>query len=151
MRYVALLVVVVAGCKPESPPTATATVVPAASPDRLPAGVNAVQNEMRLLHEAMRDTVSALALGTLSTIPERLQAVHRARDLTEHAIETGGYTLPKNGTQLGAFETLDTSFHIELERLDTAAGANDPAATATAFGIVMGRCEGCHAQFRPMK
>ncbi len=151
MKYVALLFAVVVGCKPDPSPSPTATAVPAASPDRLPPGVNAVQNEMRLLHEAMRDTVSALALGTLSTIPERLHAVHRARDLTEHAIETGAYTLPRNGAQREMFETLDASFHSELERLGAAAGANDPIATATALGVVMGRCEGCHAQYRPIK
>lgn len=151
MKYVALLFVVVAGCKPESPPSPAATPVPAASPDRLPPGVNAVQNEMRLLHEAMRDTVSALALGTLSTIPERLHMVHRARDLTEHALATGAYTLPRNGGQREAFEALDASFHAELERLGAAASANDPVATATALGVVMGRCEACHAQFRPIK
>lgn len=103
---------------------------------------------MRLLHEAMRDTVSGLALGTLSTIPERLHAVHRARELTEHAVETGTYTLAKNPGQLPAFKALDESFHAELEKLGEAASANDPVATGTALGNVMGRCEGCHTLFR---
>jgi len=103
---------------------------------------------MRLLHEAMRDTVSAIALGRLSTIPERLHAVHRARELTEQAVESGTYVLPKNANQLEAFKLLDDSFHTELEKLEAAATANDPVATGTALGAVMGRCEGCHAQFR---
>ncbi|MEP6861228.1 MAG: cytochrome c [Deltaproteobacteria bacterium] len=131
-----------------TPPTPTPTMPPPASPDHLPPGVNAVQNEMRLLHEAMRATVSAIALDTLSTIPERLDAVHRARELTEHAVESGTYKLSRNGDQLEAFKALDESFHTELEKLDAAARANDPVATSTALGTVMGRCEGCHAQFR---
>ena len=149
-----LVVALLAGCKGDCPtcpppqPTTAAQSSTPASPDHLPPGVNAVQNEMRLLHEAMRDTVSALALGTLSTVPERLHAVHRARELTEHAVESGTYTLPKNAGQLPAFKALDESFHAELEKLADAASANDPVATATALGNVMGRCEGCHAQFR---
>jgi hypothetical protein len=142
-----------AGCKrdcpasPDLPATPATTTLPA-SPDQLPPGVNAVQNEMRLLHEAMRDTVSAIALGTLSTIPERLHAVHRAREMTEHAIESGAYKLSGNADELEVFEALDEAFHGELEKLGAAASANDPIATSTALGAVMSRCEGCHAQFR---
>lgn len=145
------LAVSAAACKrecPTSPTASTATTTLLASPDHLPPGVNAVQNEMRLLHEAMRDTVSAIAFGTLSTIPDRLHAVHRARELTEHAVETGTYKLPRNGDQLEAFKALDESFHAELEKLVAGASANDPISTSTALGVVMSRCEGCHAQFR---
>jgi hypothetical protein len=146
---VAVAAALVAGCEQDCPTAAaTATAPPPASPEHLPQGVNAVQNEMRLLHEALRDTVSAIALDTLSTIPERLDAVHRARELTEHAIESGTYKLSRNGDQLEAFEALDESFHTELEKLTAAAKANDPNATSTALGTVMGRCAGCHAQFR---
>lgn len=139
-----------------SAPGATAPAAPAssalpASPDQLPPGVNAVQNEMRLLHEAMRDSVSAIALGKLSTIPERMHVVHRARALTEKAVETGSYVLPKNADQLATFKSLDDSFHGDLQKLVDAATANDPVATGTALGTVMSRCEGCHALFRPTK
>jgi hypothetical protein len=152
--HFAVLVSLATGCRRDCPPAPATTsppptaTAPAASPDKLPAGVNAVQNEMRLLHEAMRDTVSAIALGKLPTIPERLGAVHRARELTEQALESGSYVLPKNADQLDAFKALDESFQGELEKLAAAATANDPVATATALGAVMGRCEGCHAQFR---
>lgn len=36
-----------------------------------PPGPNAVQKEMRLLHEALRDSVTAIANGTVESIPER--------------------------------------------------------------------------------
>ncbi|HEY6036633.1 MAG TPA: cytochrome c [Kofleriaceae bacterium] len=148
-----LAVALLAGCRGDCPtcpppPPAAASELPPASPDRVPAGINAVQNEMRLLHAALRDAVSALALGTLSTIPERLHAVHRARELTEHAVESGAYTLAKNPDQRATFEALDASFHGELEKLEAAASANDPVATGAALGAVMGRCEGCHTLFR---
>ena len=156
MKFIVFCAVVASlatGCKRDCPPAPSTTSPPplAASPEKLPPGVNAVQNEMRLLHEAMRDTVSAIALGKLSTIPERLHAVHAARELTEKAVESGAYVLPKNANQLEAFKSLDESFHTELEKLVAAATANDAAATATALGDVMGRCEGCHAQFRMTK
>ena len=140
------------GCKRDCPPApapAPSATAPVA-PDALPPG-NAVQNEMRLLHEAMRDTVSAIALGQLSTIPERLHAVHEARELTEKALEGGTYKLPKNADQLEAFKALDESFHADLEKLLAGATANDPVATSTALGTVMSRCEGCHALYRAPK
>ncbi len=147
---VALVAALVAGCKQDSP-TPTTSPPLQASPDHLPPGVNAVQNEMRLLHEAMRDTVSAIALGSLSTIPEHLHAVDRARELTEHAVESGSYTLPRNADQLETFKALDDSFHAELEKLAVGAQANDPIATSTALGTVMGRCQACHVLFRAPK
>jgi len=130
---------VVAGCGRDQP-----TAKPAAA-------VNAVQNEMRLLTEAMRDTVTAIGTGQLAAIPEGLHEVHRARELTEQAIESGSYKLPRNAENLAAFKALDESFHAELEKLVAGASANDAAATSAAFGAVMSRCDGCHAQFRPAK
>src|SRR3569833_2715679 len=50
-----LAVVLLAGCKrdcPTCPPPQPVSDVPPASPDRVPAGTNAVQGEMRLLHDA---------------------------------------------------------------------------------------------------
>jgi cytochrome c556 len=141
-RFIALaaLAALAAGCKRDCPA--------APSRDELPPGGNAVQNEMRLLHAAMRDTVSAIALGELSTIPERLHAVHHARELTEQALESGAYVLPRNADQRPAFEALDHACHEQLEQLLAAATKNDPAATSAALGAVMARCDGCHAQFR---
>ncbi len=157
LARVAVAAALVAGCKQDNPtPTPTPTAAPAttsppASPDHLPPGVNAVQNEMRLLHEAMRDTVSAIALGSLATIAERLHDVDRARELTERAVESGTYRLSRNADQLEGFKALDETFHAELEKLAASASANDSVATSTALGTVMGRCEGCHAQFRAPK
>ena len=80
-----------------------------------------------------------------------MHVVHGARELTEHAVESGAYKLSRNGDKLEAFKALDESFHAELEKLVAAARANDSIATSTALGAVMGRCEGCHAQFRAPK
>jgi len=120
-----------------------------ASPDRVPPGVNAVQNEMRLLDQAMRDTVTRIAYGELRTIPASVHRVHQARALTEAALESGEYRLQKNADRIAQFRELDAAFHGELEGLVEAASANDPDRTAARFGSVMGRCNGCHATFRP--
>ena len=139
-------------CRKETEPS-SATSSPSASataaPDRVPAGITAVQNEMRLLHEAMRNCVTAVAYGTLDSIPESLHTVHRARELTEKALESGEYKLPKNPQKLATFKELDEQFHGELEKLVAIATSKDGAATGSQVGVVLSKCSGCHAQFKP--
>lgn len=140
------------GCKKDGAPTgstASPSASVTASPDAVPAGVNAVQNEMRLLHEAMRNCVTAVAYGTLDSIPESLHTVHRARELTEKALESGAYKLPRNADKQAAFEELDEQFHAELEKLVATAKSKDAAATGTEIGVVLSKCSGCHGQFKP--
>ncbi len=144
----AALFVAVACNPPRAAVSPAAAGALAASPDHVPAGINAVQNEMRLLHEAMRDSVTAVANNQLSSIPELLHRVHRAREMTEAAIEHGGYRLPRNADQIAAFRALDESFHEELVGLLGAARSGDSTATATHLGTVMARCNGCHSQYR---
>lgn len=134
-------------CKNDNSERAAPAVV-TASPERVPPGVTAVQNEMRLLLEAMRNTVTAIAMGTLETIPGSLQSVHHARELTEKAVESGEYKLPKNGDKLAEFKEFDEAFHGELEKLVAAAQSKNAQATATQLGVVLSKCDGCHTQYR---
>jgi hypothetical protein len=157
MRINLLLIAVLATgisveCRKETEPssaTSSPSASASASPDRVPAGITAVQNEMRLLHEAMRSCVTAVAYGTLDSIPESLHTVHRARELTEQALDSGEYKLPKNADKLATFKELDEQFHGELEKLGTIAKSKDGAATGRQLGAVLSTCSGCHAQFRP--
>lgn len=126
-----------------------ATPAPPASPTTLPAGVNAVQNEMRLLHEAMQDSVTAVANDDLGAIPHALHRVHQARGMTEAAIEDGSYRPPRNGEDIEGFVRMDEAFHHELEQLVRAARSGDSAATGQQLGAVLSRCSGCHERFRP--
>ena len=121
-----------------------------ASPTELPEGVNAVQNEMRLLHEAMRDSVTAVANDDLAAIPHALHRVHQARGLTESDIHDASYRPPRNPEQIEAFLAMDQAFHHELELLVGAAQSNDSAATGRQLGVVVSQCNGCHSQFRNM-
>jgi cytochrome c556 len=134
-------------CKSDNRERAAPAAV-TASPERVPPGVTAVQNEMRLLLEAMRNTVTAIAMGTMETIPGSLESVHHARELTEKAVETGGYKLPKNGDKLAEFKELDEVFHSELEKLVAAAQSKNAQATATQLGVLLSKCDGCHTQYR---
>lgn len=151
-----------AGCKDsrETPEVRGAPAAPqaaaapeahkAAAPDnQTKVAANAVQAEMRLLTEALRDSVTALGYGNLDAIPVSLHRVHEAREATEQALETGAYKLRKNAGDLKAFEALDEAFHGELEKLANEAKANDSAATGTQLGVVLSKCSGCHSQFRP--
>jgi hypothetical protein len=149
---VVLAVGIATACKQETtPPSPKISPPPSvtASPEHVPAGVTAVQNEMRLLHEAMRNCVTAVAYGTLDSIPEDLHAVHRARELTEKALESGEYKLRKNPERLASFKELDDQFHGELENLVAAARSKDGTATGRQVGVVLSKCSGCHAQFKP--
>jgi hypothetical protein len=151
LLIIALAITISSACRRETEPssaTSSPTASATASPDLVPAGITAVQNEMRLLHEAMRNCVTALAYGTLDSIPEGLHTVRRARELTEKALESGSYKLPKNPEQLATFKDLDEQFHIEL-KLASIATSTDGAATGRQVGVVLSKCSGCHAQFKP--
>lgn len=118
------------------------------APPPAPAGVNPVQHEMRLLHEAMRDTVTAIANGDVKTVPAALHRVHAAKEVTENAIKTGAWHPPKNGQALERFLQLDGTFHGELEFLVESAAKGDIPTTAIAMGKALASCNGCHAEFR---
>ena len=147
--FAALAAAAFTACKgePTTTPPAPATAV-TASPDHIPPGITAVQNEMRLLHEALRDAVTAMADGKVATIAESLHRVDRARELTEKALEEKQYTLPKNPDKLEAFKAKDDAFHAELEKLAEASKANDAKATGEQLGVVLSKCSDCHDQYR---
>jgi cytochrome c556 len=56
--------------------------------------------------------------------------------------------LPSGADQVDAFLALDEAFHRALIKMVKAAKKNDVAATAEQFGVLMNRCEGCHARYR---
>ncbi len=147
------LAVTAAGCKgAHDTPSTNATPTPAHEEhtvvDAAPAA-NAVQSEMLLLTEAMRDSVTAIGYGRLGDIPEAVERVHHAKEATEQALESGNYKLRKNGDDLKGFTELDEAFHGELEKLVEKAKANDAVATSTQLGVVLSKCDGCHSRFRP--
>ncbi|HEX7601315.1 MAG TPA: cytochrome c [Polyangiaceae bacterium] len=146
--FAALAAAALTACKGEPTTTTTPPAPATASPDRVPPGITAVQNEMRLLHEALRDAVTAMADGNLAAIAESLHRVDRARELTEQALEEKRYTLPKNPDKLEAFKEKDEAFHAELAKLAAASSGNDAKATGEQLGVVLSKCSDCHTQFR---
>lgn len=121
---------------------------PAHAASTLPPGVNAVQNEMRQLVEAMNVFVLAVANNDLKAIPPAIHRVHSARQLTEQAIESGTYKLPKNPDKLSAFLKEDEAFHEELVTLVKASKANDLQSATTQVGKLVNGCTSCHVKFR---
>lgn len=103
---------------------------------------------MQLLASAMEVAVRAIGLGDVRAVPHALHRVHKARAVTEAALEAGSYQPPKNGDQLTRFIELDTAFHTELERIVRSSRQNDVPATAEAVGKALVACHGCHAEFR---
>lgn len=114
----------------------------------LPPGVNAVQNEMRELSAAMNEIMLAVANNNLKAIPESIHRVHAARQLTEEAIASGRYKLPKNSDKMAAFIKEDDAFHEELVALVKASKTNDLNAATKQVGRLMNGCTSCHTQYR---
>ncbi len=104
---------------------------------------------MRLLNEAMRDWVTAVAQNSLAAIPAGISRVHAAREVTDSALKRGEYVPPKGGKPaLAAFIEQDEAFHDELVTLLRAARANDLEAATRQLGVVMQGCTSCHTAFR---
>ncbi len=119
--------------------------------DELPEGVNAVQNEMRLLDEAMRTTLTLIANDQLEGIPAQIKKVHPARQLTQKAIEKGVYKTPKNPEKIDDFVALDDDFHDDLKGLLKASKTDDLQMATDKFGDLMQGCTDCHTQYRFVK
>lgn len=151
----ALACSLVAACdKKESPPPAAepraqtaAPAAPAASSATPPAD-NPVQKEMRVLHAATRDWVTAIAQNQLAKIPESIPAIHAAREVTEAALEKGTYKPPKNGDKLADFIREDEAFHESLVALLKASKKNDLPAATRELGSVLQGCTACHVKYR---
>lgn len=120
-----------------------ATAPPSTSPAASP-----VQNEMRLLVEALQAGVLGVGTGDVRPVAHALHRVHAAKEATEAAIRDGRYHPPKNADHIERFHALDEAFHRDLEGLVEASSRNDVDATARALGTVMQGCQGCHSEFR---
>lgn len=119
-----------------------------ASTEKVPEGLNAVQNEMLLLEAATRDMVTAVANDQLAAIPPLLHGVHGAKDLTAKAIAAGEWKPPKNADDVAGFVAMDEAFHGELVKLLKAAQADDLPAATKQLGVVLDGCTSCHEQYR---
>ncbi len=113
-----------------------------------PPTINPVQNEMRALHEAARDWVTAVSFNSLDSIPASIEKIHAARSATEAALEKGTYKPPRNGEKLAEFKRADEAFHGELVAFLGAAKDKDLARTTHQLGVVLDRCTACHQRFR---
>lgn len=129
----------------ESAPAPAETVGSVTVP---PKNGNPVQNEMRVLHEATRDWITAIANNTPELIPASIGKVHEARMITEKAVEAGAYKPPKNADAMADFAKQDDAFHAELVKLLQASRAKDLTATTKQLGVVLEGCTSCHLRFR---
>lgn len=116
--------------------------------EELPEGVNAVQNEMRLLNTAMQNTLTLIANNQLEGIPAQIKKVHPARQLTAKAIEKGVYKTPVNADQMDKFVELDNKFHDDLKGLLKASKTDDLKMATDKYGDLVQGCTNCHTQFR---
>lgn len=116
--------------------------------DASTSSLGPVKNEMHLLTAALQTAVASIGAGDVLAVEQELRRVDEAKEATESAIHEGRYRPPKNGDKLDRFRELDEAFHGDLERLADASRRNDVPATASALGVVLQRCDGCHGEFR---
>lgn len=121
---------------------------PAPASSALPPPTNPVQAEMRALHDATRDWVTAVAQNDLARIPPGISRVHAARMVTEKALEQGQYKPPKPGADVEQFKKQDEAFHDELVKLLRASKANDLPGATKQLGVVLEGCTSCHVKYR---
>ncbi len=147
LSFVAASAALFAGCHEDHASHDHGSAAPA-STSSAASGANPVQQEMILLHGAMRTALDGIASGDVREVPHALHRVHEAKGATKAALEGGGYRPPKNGDKVARFRELDEAFHGHLERMVEAGARNDVEATGAAFGAAVAACQGCHAEFR---
>lgn len=159
----ALVLTVAAACQSrrnaggEAATTATVTTAaagPAATPaDPIAAaaprpGMNPVQTEMALLHQATLTAVQGVVNNTLAAVPAAFERVDAARGNTVAFLQAGKYRPPKHPERLADFEREDEAFHPQLASLLAAAQGNDLPRATKQLGVVLDACTRCHATFR---
>ncbi len=107
-----------------------------------------VKVEMRLLDSAFRNLISSLILNNPKGIEASFHEVHKAKLITEKAIEKGEIKLPKNGDKMKEFIEMDEQFHKELEGLLAASGKGDMKKVQDATHRLLDGCVQCHQRFR---
>lgn len=134
-----------------TPSAAKTKEAPGASPtslDELPEGVNAAQNEMRLLNTSMQTILTLIANDQLGSVEAEIKKVHPARKLTVEAIQKGLYEPPQNADKMEEFEALDDKFHQNLKGLLKASKKDDLKLAAKKYGDLVQGCAECHTKFR---
>ena len=132
---------------------ASADTAPAVA-DTGPAAVvvdsasNPVQREMRLLDEAVRVSITAIANEAPQAALPALERVHGARTETEAFLHSGQYAPLADHDSLEAFAAEDAAFHGRLETFAEALKAGETDAAAAALGPLMQSCVACHQRFR---
>ncbi len=135
-------------------PAGPAATVPAGAPAgsgasaALRPGMNPVQTEMALLHQATLAAVKGVVNNTLAAVPAAFERVDSARKNTVAFLQAGRYRPPKHPARMADFEREDDAFHPQLAQLITAAQANDLPRATRQLGVVLDGCTRCHATFR---
>ncbi len=111
-------------------------------------GMNPVQTEMALLHQATLTAVQGVVNNTLAAVPAAFERVDSARGNTVAFLQAGKYRPPKHPERLADFERQDQAFHPQLVSLLAAAQANDLPRATRQLGVVLDACTRCHATFR---
>ncbi len=111
-------------------------------------GMNPVQTEMALLHQATLTAVEGVVNNTLAAVPAAFERVDSARTNTVAFLEAGQYRPPKHPERMAVFAREDDAFHPLLAQLVAAAKSNELPQASRQLGVVLDGCTRCHASFR---
>lgn len=112
------------------------------------SGVNPLVEEMRRLDGVFKEIVSGVALGDGEKVHRAIEGMHGTMEKTQEALHAGEVKPPKNAGKLEEFERMDREFHGDLEKLASAASANDGKEMLSLTKKLFDGCVGCHAAFR---
>jgi hypothetical protein len=113
------------------------------------SGANPLIEEMISLDRAVRDIVSAVALGNTDGVHIALESMHGTMEKTQIGIQGGTVTLSKNADHITEFKTMDIAFHAKLEALDRAAHHKNQKEMSRITKQLLEGCVQCHTKFRP--
>lgn len=110
--------------------------------------VNPLIAEMRMLDVAFREVVSGVSLGDSQRVIKALEGLHGSKEKTHEGIHTGDVHIPRNADHLEEFVRMDEEFHRRLEDLAEAAQRGSQGQMLELTNELLGRCVGCHREFR---
>lgn len=109
---------------------------------------NPLKDEMQTLNAVFQKVVTAVSLGDGEAVAGALHSMHGKEERTAEALHSGAARPPKNADKIEEFERLDREFHMELDRLASAARKNDRQKMLELTKRLLDGCVGCHSAFR---
>ncbi len=112
------------------------------------SSVSPLAAEMKVLEDAMRDMVSAIADADGVIVVKAVESLREPGEKTHQALRAGTISLPKNGDRMDDFQRSYDSFHAHIEALGRAGSRNNVEAMLALTKQLLENCVACHRTYR---